>query len=146
MSNKEPIAVVLADGHAVIHLNAGDIDIKDFKSVLAGWKYSDNQAKTHRCDILSIPVKAGMDLSTFTISIGKITTVAPEQPNCDAAQKKLDDAKFGITIECTHGYLTFEYNIVSKPDSMSEYDARQIVSEAFVESVTGPWEFTFAKP
>lgn len=131
---------------ADVHLTAGDIDIKDFKSVLAGWKYSGSETKTHRCDILSIPIKADMDLSTFTISIGKITTVAPEQPDCDAAQKKLDDASTGIKIECKHDYLMFGYDIVSKPASMSEYEARQIAAEAFVESVAGPWKFTFAKP
>jgi len=127
-----------------IQLTNGEETITDHQFGLEEWKLSSDGVKTHRCDYLLIPIKPGMDLSHFTISIGRLATSVPEQPDCDKVQEKLDQTQSGITIKCIRGDYYFGYEILTKPEAMREQDARKVAELAFSDNVFGPWVFTIS--
>lgn len=109
---------------------------------LIEWKKAPDGTKTHRCNQLWFPVTVEQDLSQFTVTIKRLVTSEPEQPDCNAAQEKLEQAKTGIQIQCEHGESMFGYTIVQQPSTMSEGEAHQVVADAFRETILGPWIFT----
>jgi len=125
-----------------IRLTSGEITITDYKYCCGEQRSSPDGNKVFRCDDLLIPIEPKMDLSEFTITIGRLATSVPEQPDCDKVQEKLDQAQSGITIKCIHEDYYFGYEILTKPEAMSEQDARKVAELAFSENVFGPWVFT----
>ena len=92
------------------------------------------------------------DLGKMTLTINEFYTSVPEAPDCEAAQKRLDEAKTGIKIGACEsiaydsGGGSFNYDITQKPEGMSEDDARMIVFDSFSSHVKGPWVFEINLP
>lgn len=98
----------------------------------------------HRCDLLLFPI--GTD------SIHEFQLVIPylqmeiSFADCESAQANLDEADTGIVISCySHEYAdggrSEGYSIDFKPPSLSDEEASQLASEAFIETMPGPWMF-----
>jgi hypothetical protein len=87
----------------------------------------------------------------MTLTINEFYTSVPEAPDCEVAQKKLDEAGAGITFTCESiaydsGGGSFSFDIAQKPDDMTEDDARMIVFDSFSSHVKGPWVFEINMP
>lgn len=106
------------------------------------WNTAPNGTEKQRCEYLLFPMTGDLDLSYFSITIKRLVTSMPEQPNCIAVQEKLTQAETGIRIQCDHKENAFDYTIDQKPGSMSAEEARQLIYDAFSEIVEGPWVFT----
>ena len=100
---------------------------------------------THRCDALTFDV-ANPDPGKMTLTINEFYTSVPEVPDCEAAQKKLDETETGVAFTCDAGPGYFNYTITQKPEDMSEDDARMIVFDSFSSHVKGPWVFEINMP
>jgi hypothetical protein len=106
---------------------------------------------SHRCDALTFPV-SNPNPGKMTLTINEFYTSVPEAPDCEAAQKKLDEAKTGIKIGACEsiaydsGGGSFNYDITQKPEGMSEDDARMIVFDSFSSHAKGPWVFEINMP
>lgn len=107
-----------------------------------GYKSGEN---THRCDALTFDV-ANPDPGNMTLTLNEFYTSVPEVPDCEAAQKKLDEAGAGITFTCEAGPGYFGFDLVQKPEGMNEDDARMIVFDSFSSHVKGPWVFEINMP
>ena len=68
---------------------------------------------THRCDALTFPV-SDPNPGKMTLTINEFYTSVPEVPDCEAAQKKLDEAGTGIKFTCesprSGGYLQLHHH------------------------------------
>lgn len=95
---------------------------------------------THRCDALTFDV-ANPNPGKMNLTLNEFYTSVPEVPDCEATQKKLDEAETGISFTCDAGPGYFNYTITQKPETMSENDARTIVFDAFSSHARGPWVF-----
>jgi hypothetical protein len=100
---------------------------------------------SHRCDALTFDAP-DPDPGKITLTIDEFYTSVPEVPDCEAAQKKLDEAGTGITFTCDAGAGYFNYTITQKPETMSDNDARMIVFDSFSSHATGPWVFEINMP
>jgi len=115
------------------------------------YRTSDNTGKnTHRCDALNFPV-SDPNIGKMTLTINEFYTSVPEVPDCEAAQKKLDEAGMGIRFTCESvaydtGGGSFGYTVTQKPEGMSDDDAHKAVDYAFSSHVEGPWVFEISPP
>lgn len=133
---------LLGNSASDVVLTLADKTIPLWGGSLIEWKTAPDGAKTHRCDRLLFPVAADQDLSALTLTIKRLATSVPEQPDCDRAQEKLTQAGTGIQIQCQHSENAFGYTVEQRPTTMSEGEAQKLVYEAFSEIVQGPWVFT----
>jgi len=101
-----------------------------------------------RCDTLEFYVPPDADLATVTVSVEAIAAYPREGEYCaiymPKIQQALDERGIAIVLECpiVNGIETMQ--IVSKPETMSQEEAEQIVFSDEFFTITGPWEFTFA--
>ncbi len=116
------------------------------------YRTSDNTGKyTHRCDALTFDV-ANPNPGKMTLTITEFYTSVPEAPDCEAAQKKLDEAGTGIKIGACEsiaydsGGGSFNFTIAEKPENMTEDDARMIIFDSFSSHANGPWVFEINVP
>lgn len=100
-----------------------------------------------RCDTLEFYVPPDADLATVTVSVEAIAAYPREGEYCaiymPKIQQALDERGIAIALECpiVNGVETMQ--IVSKPETMSQEEAEQIVFSDEFFTITGPWEFTF---
>jgi hypothetical protein len=101
-----------------------------------------------RCDTLSfLNVPPDADLSNVTIMVDAIAAQPRAEDYCTIylpkIQQALTDRGIAITLNCAdvNGVQTMQ--IVSKPDTMSQEEAEQIVFSDEFYTVKGPWSFTF---
>jgi hypothetical protein len=101
-----------------------------------------------RCDTLSfLNVPPDADLSNVTIIVDAIAAQPRAEDYCTIylpkIQQALTDRGIAITLNCAdvNGVQTMQ--IVSKPDTMSQEEAEQIVFSDEFYTVKGPWSFTF---
>jgi hypothetical protein len=100
-----------------------------------------------RCDTLSffnIPPDA--DLSNVTVTVDAIAAQPRAEDYCiymPKIQQSLEERGIAITLNCAdvNGMQTMQ--IASKPDTMSQEEAEQLVYSAEFFTVPGPWSFTF---
>ena len=90
------------------------------------------------CARLYFPISSSTDLGNLTLTISRMSTPVADSPDCDKAQKKLDDAKQKIKVECYEGG---GFGVSEKTDDMSDEEARAIALDAFIDIVEGPWIF-----
>jgi len=100
---------------------------------------------SHRCDALTFPVSEP-NPGKIILTINEFYTSVPEVPDCDSAQKKLDESGAGINFTCESGPGYFNYTITQKPETMSDNDARMIVFDSFSSHAKGPWVFEINMP
>ncbi len=101
-----------------------------------------------RCDTLSfLNVPPDADLSSTVITIDAIAAPPRAEDYCmiymPKIQQTLGERGIAITLNCAdvNGVQTMQ--IASKPDTMSQEEAEQIVYSEEFYTVKGPWSFTF---
>jgi hypothetical protein len=101
-----------------------------------------------RCDTLSfLNVPPDADLSNTTVTIDAIGAQPRAEDYCTIYMPKIQDALtergIPITLNCAdvNGVPTMQ--IVSKPETMSQEEAEQIVYSDEFYTIKGPWSFTF---
>jgi hypothetical protein len=100
-----------------------------------------------RCDVLEFYVPPDADLSVATVSVEKIAAFPRPEDYCTIympkIQQVLNERVTGIQLACNEVNGGLNMQIVSKPDTMSQEEAEQIVFSDEFFSITGPWSFTF---
>lgn len=101
-----------------------------------------------RCDTLEFYVPPDADVSTVTVSIDALAAYPRPGDYCaiymPKIQQALNERGIAITLACNdvNGVATMQ--IVSKPDTMTQEEAEQIVYSDEFFTVKGPWQFTFS--
>jgi hypothetical protein len=80
------------------------------------------------------------------LTITQLSVSQPEVLDCPSIQKRLDEMKSGITVECYVGEGSSGINVVAKPAAMTELNARELVHNIIIDAWTGPWEFEIINP
>lgn len=101
-----------------------------------------------RCDTLSFfNVAPDADLSSVTVTIDAIAAQPRAEDYCNIympkIQQSLTDRGIAITLTCgdVNGVQTMQ--IASRPETMSQEEAEQLVYSDEFYTVKGPWSFTF---
>lgn len=101
-----------------------------------------------RCDTLSfLNVPPDADLSNVTVTVDAISAQPRAEDYCTIylpkIQQTLTERGIAINLNCAdvNGVQTMQ--IVSKPETMSQEEAEQIVYSDEFYTVRGPWSFTF---
>ncbi|HET9590082.1 MAG TPA: hypothetical protein VFO91_14955 [Anaerolineales bacterium] len=122
--------------------------ISDFGSTLLSLQEPAVGQSGLRCDTLSfLNVPPDADLSNVTVTIDSIAAQPRAEEYCTVympkIQQALSERGIAITLNCTdvNGIQTMQ--IVSKPETMSQEEAEQIIYSDEFYTVKGPWSFTF---
>jgi hypothetical protein len=101
-----------------------------------------------RCDTLSfLNVPPDADLSSVTVTVDAIVAQPSADDYCTIympkIQQSLTERGIAITLNCAdvNGVQTMQ--ITSKPDTMAQEEAEQLVYSDEFYTVKGPWSFTF---
>ncbi len=120
----------------------------DFGSTMLSLRESVEGQSGMRCDTLSffnIPPDA--DLSTAIITIDAIAAPPRAEDYCTIyihkIQQTLNERGIAIQLGCVESDGGQIMQIVSKPDTMSQEEAEQIVYSDEYYTVGGPWSFVF---
>jgi hypothetical protein len=105
--------------------------------------YKDSNGKyAKRCDHVRFPISPDSKLDNVTLTISRIATTPSEIPDCAKGNKKLDEAKQGIKVECGNGSNHIGgFQVIEKPKGMDDLTAASIAADAFIDVVEGPWVF-----
>lgn len=122
--------------------------ILDFGSTMLSVQEPTAGQSGQRCDTLSfLNVPPDADLSNVTIIVDAIAAQPRAEDYCTIympkIQQALEERGVGITLNCTdvNGVQTMQ--IASKPDTMTQEEAEQLVYSDEFYTVKGPWSFTF---
>jgi hypothetical protein len=100
-----------------------------------------------RCDTLEFYVPPDANLSTVIVSIESIAPSSHENDYCTIYMPKIQQAfnerGIAITLACTNVNGIDTMQIVSKPETMSQEEAEQLVYSDEFFTIKGPWEFSF---
>lgn len=101
-----------------------------------------------RCDTLSfLNVPPDADLTNVVITIDAIAAQPRSEDYCaiymPKIQQTLGERGIAITLDCPEINNVRTMQIMSKPDTMSQEEAEQIVYSPEFYTVNGPWSFTF---
>jgi hypothetical protein len=100
-----------------------------------------------RCDTLEFYVPPDADLSIVTVSVEAIGSFPRQEDYCTIympkIQQTLNERGVAIALECSNINGVETMQIASKPDSISQEEAEQLVYSDEFFTITGPWEFTF---
>jgi hypothetical protein len=120
----------------------------DFGSTLLSLQESVEGRSGSRCDTLSffnIPPDA--DLSTAIITVDAIAAPPRAEDYCTIyihkIQQTLNERSIAIQLGCVDSAGAQVMQIVSKPATMSQEEAEQIVYSDEFYTVKGPWSFVF---
>lgn len=120
----------------------------DFGSTMLSLQESAEGQSGVRCDDLSffnIPPDA--DLTTAIITIDAVAAPPRAEEYCaiymPKIQQTLNERGIAITLGCVDSGGVQSMQIVSRPDTMSQEEAEQIVFSDEFFSVKGPWSFAF---
>ena len=129
-------------------LQYADTVIFDFASTVLSLQEPIEGQSGLRCDTLSfynIPPDA--DLSSATIIIDAIAAPPRAEDYCiiymPKIQQTLDQRGVAIVLGCVDSGGMQIMQILSRPDTMSQEEAEQIVYSDEFYTVKGPWSFTF---
>lgn len=122
--------------------------IMDFGSTLLSLQEPTEGKSGQRCDTLSfLNVPPDADLSGVTVTIDAIAAQPRAEDYCTIympkIQQALNERGVAITLNCAdvNGVQTMQ--IASKPETMSQEEAEQLVYSDEFYTVKGPWSFTF---
>ncbi len=101
-----------------------------------------------RCDELSFYVPPDADLSTAQLNIASLGAYPSNDEFCSMympkIQQALDERGAGIKLACGDVNGTLTMQIVSKPASMTQDQAEQMVYSDEFYTVKGPWTFALS--
>ncbi len=106
--------------------------------IISGYDMDVNGNFKGNCARLYFPISPSTNLDNLTLTISRMSTPVADFPDCDKAQKKLDDANKKVKVKCDKGG---GFVISEKPDDMTNQEARETALEAFIDIVDGPWVF-----
>ena len=122
--------------------------ISDFGSTMLSLQEPVEGKSGLRCDTLSfLNIPPDADLSNVVVTIDAIAAQPRAEDYCNIympkIQQALNERGIAITLNCSdvNGVQTMQ--IASKPDTMSQEEAEQIVYSDEFYTVKGPWSFTF---
>jgi hypothetical protein len=122
--------------------------ILDFGTTLLSVQEPTEGQSGQRCDTLSfLNVPPDADLSNMTVTVDAIAAQPRAEDYCTIYMPKIQQALtergIAIRLNCAdvNGVQTMQ--IASKPDTMSQEEAEQIVFSDEFYSVKGPWSFNF---
>jgi len=101
-----------------------------------------------RCDTLSfLNIPPDADLTTVTLTVDAIAAPPRAEDYCSIympkIQQTLNDRAIAITLGCVDSGGVQVMQILSRPDTMSQEEAEQIVYSDEFYTIKGPWSFTF---
>jgi hypothetical protein len=120
----------------------------DFGSTLLSIQEAAEGQSGIRCDDLSFfNVPPDADLTTAVITIDAIAAPPRAEEYCTIyiykIQQALTERGIPITLACVDSAGVQTLQIVSRPDTMTQEEAEQIVYSEEFYTVRGPWSFTF---
>ena len=120
----------------------------DFGSTMVSLQEPTEGKSGERCDTLSfLNVPPDADLTNMTVTVDAIAAQPRAEDYCTIympkIQQTLNDRGVAITLNCSdvNGVQTMQ--IATKPDTMSDEEAQQLVFSDEFYTVKGPWSFTF---
>ncbi len=126
-------------------LSYADQNITQFSTSMLSKQDAANGQPGQRCDELTFYVPPDANLSSASLTIQSLGAQPTQDEYCSLLMPKIQEAlnqrNVGITLACNdiNGAMTMQ--IVSKPASMSDQDADQIVYSDEFYTVKGPWTF-----
>ena len=120
----------------------------DFSSTMLSLQEPVEGQSGLRCDTLSfLNIPPDADLTTVTVTVDAIAAPPRAEDYCSIympkIQQTLNDRAIAITLGCADAGGVQVMQILSKPDTMSQEEAEQIVYSDEFYTVKGPWSFTF---
>jgi hypothetical protein len=122
--------------------------ILDFGSTMLSLQEPTAGQSGQRCDTLSfLNVPPDADLSNTVVTVDAIAAQPRAEDYCTIympkIQQVLTERGIAITLNCAdvNGVQTMQ--IASKPDTMSQEEAEQLVFSDEFYTIKGPWSFTF---
>ena len=122
--------------------------VTDFSSTLVSLQEPVEGQSGQRCDTLSfLNIPPDADLSAMTITVDAIAAPPRAEDYCEIympkIQQSLTDRGIAISLGCVASNGVQVMQIQSKPETMSQEEAEQIVYSDEFYTVKGPWSFTF---
>ena len=122
--------------------------VTDFSSTLVSLQEPVEGQSGLRCDTLSfLNIPPDADLSAATITVDAIAAPPRAEDYCaiymSKIQQTLTERGVAIALDCVDSNGVEVMQIISKPDTMSQEEAEQIVYSDEFYTVRGPWSFTF---
>ncbi|MCC6259941.1 MAG: hypothetical protein IT311_03670 [Anaerolineales bacterium] len=102
---------------------------------------------SYRCYEFSFSVSVPSDTTELKINIEKLQINLSESLTtemCAEAERKIQATYSDFSFSCEFGNHGIGFNILEKPQEMTEDQANQLIFEALTERIEGPWEFTYA--
>jgi hypothetical protein len=122
--------------------------VLEFSSTLSSIKEPVEGQSGLRCDTLSfLNVPPDADLTNVTVTVDAIAAQPRAEDYCTIympkIQQTLAERGIAITLDCAdvNGVQTMQ--ITSKPETMSQEEAEQLIYSEEFYTVKGPWSFTF---
>ena len=120
----------------------------DFSSTMLSLQEPVEGQSGLRCDTLSfLNIPPDADLTTVTVTVDAIAAPPRAEDYCSIympkIQQTLNDRAIAITLGCADAGGMQVMQILSKPDTMSQEEAEQLVYSDEFYTVKGPWSFTF---
>ena len=123
-------------------------NVLDFGTTLLSIQEPVEGQSGQRCDTLSfLNVPPDADLSNVTVTVDAIAAQPRTEDYCTIYMPKIQQALtergIAITLNCAdvNGVQTMQ--IASKPETMSQEEAEQLVYSDEFYTIKGPWSFTF---
>ena len=125
-----------------------DVTVFDFASTLVSLQEPLEGQAGLRCDTLSfLNIPPDANLASVVITVDAIAAPPRAEEYCSIfmpkIQQSLDERGVAIVLGCVDSNGVQVMQIVSKPDSMSQEEAEQLVYSDEYYTVKGPWSFTF---
>ncbi len=125
-----------------------DATILDFSSTMLSIQEPVEGQAGMRCDTLSFfNVPPDANLSSVTFTVDAIAAPPRVEELCSIylpkIQQTLTERGIAITLNCADVNGVQAMQILSKPDTMSQEEAEQLVYSDEFYTVKGPWSFTF---
>jgi len=122
--------------------------VADFSSTLVSLQEPMEGQPGKRCDTLSfLSIPPDADLSAVTITVDAIAAPPRAEDYCSIympkIQQALNERGIAILLGCVDSGGVEVMQILSRPDTMSQEEAEQIVYSDEFYTVKGPWSFTF---
>jgi hypothetical protein len=122
--------------------------LPDFGSTMVSLQEPVEGSSGKRCDTLSfLNIPPDADLSNVTLTIDAIAAPPRAEDYCTIympkIQQSLNERAIAITLDCADVNGVQIMQIITRPDSMSQEEAEQIVYSDEFYTVKGPWSFTF---
>lgn len=129
-------------------LQYADATIFDFASTMVSLQEPVEGQAGLRCDTLSfLNIPPDADLSSVAVTVDSIASPPRAEDYCAIYMPKIQQALaergIAIVLGCEDSNGVQVMQIFSKPDSMSQEEAEQIVYSDEFYTVKGPWSFTF---